>query len=236
MKVAGKTALVFGGTSGIGLTTAQRLAAEGAQVSVVSRNPDRARTLLPDSVDIITGDTRDGATVAAICKQVAPIDFLINSATGGERALGPFLDMDMAGYKGSFDKLWGYANSVRYGAEHLAPNGSIVLVTGSPAKRGKPGQTALSSVGGAIEAFVRTLAVELAPRRINAVSPGVTDTPMFGAASEQKSAMLENATKKHLLARAVKPEEITDAIMLVATNEMMTGQAIDVDGGWLLSG
>ena len=236
MNVKGKTALVFGGSSGIGLTTAGRLAAAGAKVSVVSRNPDRARDALPEGVELIAGDTRDGAAVAAICKQMAPIDILINSATGGERAIGPFLEMDMDGYKGSFDKLWGYANTVRYGAEHLAPNGSIVLVTGTPAKRGKPGQTALSSVGGAIEAFVRTLAVEIAPRRINAVSPGVTDTPMFGAASEQKSAMLQKATAKHLLNRAVQPDEITDAIMLVATNEMMTGQAIDVDGGWLLSG
>lgn len=236
MNLDGKTALVFGGTSGIGLTTVQRLVSLGAKVCAVSRNPERVRDALPAEVQLIAGDTRDGEAVAAICRQLAPIDFLINCATGGERALGPFVAMDMDGYKASFDKLWGYANSVRFGAEHLSPQGSVVLVTGSPAKRGKPGQAALSSVGGAIEALVRTLAVELAPRRINAVSPGVTDTPMFGAASEEKSAMLEQATAKHVLKRAIQPDEITDAIMLVATNEMMTGQTIDVDGGWLLSG
>jgi NAD(P)-dependent dehydrogenase (short-subunit alcohol dehydrogenase family) len=110
------------------------------------------------------------------------------------------------------------------------------LVTGSPAQKAKPGQAALASVGAAVEAFCRALAPELAPRRINAVSPGVTDTPMFGQASDQKTQMLTQATAKHLLPRAVQADEITDAIMLVVTNEMMTGGVINIDGGWLLGG
>ena len=81
MSVAGKTALVFGGSSGIGLATATRLADGGANVFVVSRNPERARDALPNGVELIAGDTRDGDAVAAICQRIAPIDFLINCAT-----------------------------------------------------------------------------------------------------------------------------------------------------------
>ncbi len=67
----------------------------------------------------------------------APFDILISAATGGERAFGPFLKMDMDGYAASFDKLWGYANVIRFGTEHLSPDGCIVLVSGTPAKRAK---------------------------------------------------------------------------------------------------
>ena len=65
-----------------------------------------------------------------------------------ENASGPFLAMDLDGYQGSFDKLWGYTNSVRLAAEHMDERGTIVLVSGTPARRSKPGQVALASVGG----------------------------------------------------------------------------------------
>ena len=234
MNLTDKRALVFGGTSGIGLATVNKLAAAGARVVAISRNPDRAAQQVPDGVELVACDTRDADAVAALCERFAPIDLLVNAATGGERAIGPFLAMDMEGYRNSFDKLWGYVHSVRFGAPHVQPEGSIVLVTGSPAQRPKPGQAALASVGGAIEALVRSLARELAPRRINAVSPGITATPIFGADNEQRADMLAKATAQHLLPRPVQPEEVADAIMLVAVNDSMTGQAINVDGGLLL--
>ena len=79
--------------------------------------------------------------------------------------------MDINGFKGSFDKLWGYANVVKYGVPCVNDNGCIVLVSGSPARQPKPGQIALSCVGGAVEAFTKMLASEIAPKRINVVSP-----------------------------------------------------------------
>jgi hypothetical protein len=85
----------------------------------------------------------------------APFDILISAATGGERAFGPFLKMDMDGYAASFDKLWGYANVIRFGTEHLSPDGCIVLVSGTPAKRAKAGQISLASVGASVEHLVR---------------------------------------------------------------------------------
>ncbi|MDX1738774.1 MAG: SDR family oxidoreductase, partial [Alphaproteobacteria bacterium] len=172
MDLKGKKALVFGGTSGIGRATVEQLAARGATVIAISRNPDKSDLSL-ENVTLAKCDVRDEDTLQTLFAELAPFDILISAATGGSRAAGPFLEMDMQGYRGSFDKLWGYTNVVRYGAQHLSKPGNIVLVSGSPARKCGPGQIALSSVGGAVEAFVRGVAPELAPKRINVVSPGL---------------------------------------------------------------
>ena len=75
----------------------------------------------------------------ALFKRIGKYDVLVSTATGGERAIGPFLSMNMQGYRNSFDKLWGYANVVRYGVKNLSKSGNIVLVSGSPARKPKPG-------------------------------------------------------------------------------------------------
>jgi NAD(P)-dependent dehydrogenase (short-subunit alcohol dehydrogenase family) len=234
MNVAGKKALVFGGTSGIGLAAAKQLAGLGASVVAISRSPDRARDIAP-GIALRTCDVRDGGAVTALCAEFAPYDILVSAATGGERAAGPFLSMDMEGYKKSFDKLWGYANVVRYGTEHLAKDGCIVRVSGAPARRARPGQIALSSVGGAVEAFVRGVAPEIAPRRINVVSPGTINTPMLGPPSAERDALADKRSQNNLIPRAGKPEEVAQAILFLIQNDFVTGTTVDVDGGWLLS-
>jgi len=233
MNVQGKKALVFGGTSGIGLSTTLKLKALGAEVVAISRDPTKAGDL--DGVTLVGCDVRDREALQAVFIEQAPFDILISAATGGDRATGPFLEMDLDGYQGSFDKLWGYTNCVRLGTEHLSENGAIVLVSGSPARRAKPGQSAIASVGGAVEQFVRCVAGEIAPKRINVVSPGVISTPMFGSDSEQREKMLAGATAKHLIPRAGTPDEVAEGILFVVQNDFVTGTTIDVDGGWLLS-
>merc|ERR1712086_1130971 len=140
-------------------------------------------------------------------------------------------------FQGSFDKLWGYANVVRLGAEHLTADGTIVLVSGAPARKCKPGQVALSCVGGAVENLVRAVAPELAQtgRRINAVSPGLIETPMFGEASEARTAKMVAGTANNAIKRAGQPEEVAKGIMFVIENNFVTGTTVDVDGGWLCS-
>ena len=233
MDVNGKKALVFGGTSGIGLAAAEQLKDKGAEVVVISRDPSKAGQL--ENIKAVACDVRDTDALSKLFESEAPFDILISAATGGSRASGPFLQMDIEGYRNSFDKLWGYTNCVRFGAEHLSENGTIVLVSGAPARRAKVGQSAIASVGGAVEQFVRAIAPEIAPKRINVVSPGVIDTPMFGPESDQRVKMLEGATAKHLIPRAGTPEEVADGILFVVENSYVTGTTIDVDGGWILS-
>ncbi len=234
MDLSGKKAIVFGGTSGIGLAAARQLAEAGTNVVAISRDPSKAGD--PGSgIALEQCDVRDREALQALLQKLAPFDILISAATGGERAVGPFLEMDMDGYQRSFDKLWGYANVVRFGSDHLSAEGCIVLVSGAPARRMKPGQIAIGSVGGAVEAFVRGVAPELAPRRINVVSPGQIDTPMVPLQGAEREALYQKMTAGHLIPRAGTADEVAQAIVLVVKNDFMTGTTVDVDGGWLLS-
>ncbi len=234
MDVAGKKAIIFGGTSGIGLAAAKQLAALGAEVIAISRNPNKAGDL-PDGISLRQCDTLDRDAIQALFKECAPFDILISAATGGARAVGPFLEMDMDGYQGSFAKLWGYANVVRYGTEHMSADGSIVLVSGAPARNTKPGQVAIGSVGGAVEAMVRAVAPEIAPRRLNVVSPGQIDTPMVALEGEARKEFYDKMTAGHIIPRAGTADEVAMGIVFMVQNDFVTGTTIDVDGGWLLS-
>lgn len=225
---------MIGGTSGIGLAVSKRLSDAGAKVVAISRDPMKAEGLLPESVSLLACDSRNAEDVRSLFAEQAPFDILVNCATGGGRASGPFLEMDVDTFKGSFDKLWGYANSVRFGVQHMPEDGCVVLVTGAPAKKSLPGQVVLGTVGGAIQAFVLRLAREMAPRRINAVSPGLIDTPLLGPPSEARDKAMNKAVSNFLIPRLGDPDEVAQAVEFLVRNDFVTGTTVDVDGGWLL--
>lgn len=234
MNVSGKKALIFGGTSGIGLATSKQLAALGADVVAISRNPERAGEL-PTGVTLKTCDVLDRDALAAMFESLAPFDILVSAATGGSRARGQFIDMDIDGFKGSFAKLWGYANVLQLGAPHLPSDGTIVLVSGTPARRPNPGQVAISCVGGAVEALVRAVAPEIAPLRLNVVAPGTIDTPMSSLTGAEREESYKKQTAKNLIPRAGTADEVAKGIIFVIENDFVTGTTIDVDGGRLLA-
>ena len=234
MDINGKKAIVFGGTSGIGLSASQMLSDKGAHVIALSRNPEKVRNV-PKNVTTKKMNVLDRDALEQFFQEVGEYDILVNSATGGARAVGPFLSMDLDGYRASFDKLWGYTNVVRYGTKHLKDNGNIVLVSGSPARKCRPGQIAISSVGGAVEAFARGVAPEIAPKRINIVSPGIIDTPMSPLQGKEREDYYNNTTKNNLIPRAGTPDEVATGIIFAIENEFITGTTIDIDGGWLIS-
>ncbi len=227
-----KKAIVLGGSSGIGLETSRLLAKHGVEVIVGSRRgmlDEPLSGVHAESVDVL-----DRASLQNFFERQGQVDYLVNSATGGKRAVGSFLDMDIEGFRGSFAKLWGYTNSVHLGARHIKANGAIVLVSGYPARRFKPGYIAISTVGNAVEGFVRGMAHELKPIRINAVAPGLIDTPMFAQQGHEREIFLSESTKDHLIPRAGNPEEVAKAILFALENEFVTGTTIDVDGGALI--
>ena len=124
---------------------------------------------------------------------------------------------------------------VRFGLENLNDTGCVVLVSGSPARRCGPGQVALSSVGGAVEAFSRAVAKEIVPKRINVMSPGLIDTPMVPLEGQERDAHYDRLTGGNLIARAGTSHECAQGILFLIQNDFVTGTTLDVDGGILLS-
>ena len=114
-KFENKKAIVLGGTSGIGLATTEMLRDGGAEVIVGSR-----RECEIDGVECVQIDVLDREALSALFEKNHGFDYLVNAATGGARAIGPFLEMDLEGYQNSFAKLWGYVNSVRLGVPHMS--------------------------------------------------------------------------------------------------------------------
>jgi NAD(P)-dependent dehydrogenase (short-subunit alcohol dehydrogenase family) len=232
-----KRAVILGGTSGIGLATARQLVAAGAEVIAAGRSSERIESAMAatgDAVTYRTVDVLDRAALATFFADHGPFDILVNSAVPGGRAQGPFPEMDLDAFQATFNKLWGYANSVRLGLEHLAADGCIVLVSGFPARKCKPGASAISTVGNAVEGFVRAIAPEIAPRRINAVSPGLIDTPLVPQEGEARDTFFARAVADHVIPRPGSPDEVAEAILFLIRNDFTTGTVVDVDGGALL--
>jgi NAD(P)-dependent dehydrogenase (short-subunit alcohol dehydrogenase family) len=229
----GKKAVVLGGSSGIGRSTMELLSEAGCEVIVGCRSGKIEQPV--SNVTAMKVDVTDRESLTKFFESVGTIDYLVNAATGGARATGPFMEMDLDAFQGSFAKLWGYTNSVRIGGHFVKDDGAIVLVSGYPARKCKTGYIAISTVGNAVEGFARGIAPELAPKRINVVSPGVIDTPMFAHQGDERNQFLKSQTDGHLIPRPGRPDEVAKGIVFALENEFVTGTVIDVDGGALLS-
>lgn len=237
-KLAGKNIVIIGGTAGIGLAAAVAASEAGANVWAAGRteaNLEKARNVANGRFKVVQADTHDEKALEGIFKEVGTIDHLVSAAIGGERTLKPFLEQTEKQFKAAYDKLWGYAKVVRVGAPYLAENGSITLVSGSPARKIKPAQSPLSCVGASVENLARCLAVEMAPVRVNIVSPGTVSTGMFDWMGDEKEAKLNAMTASHLIKRPGTSEEVAEGILFVMGNEFVTGTTVDVDGGRILS-
>jgi NAD(P)-dependent dehydrogenase (short-subunit alcohol dehydrogenase family) len=232
----GKRAIVLGGTSGIGLAAVRQLLEAGAHVIGGSRSPEHIAAAQGEApaASFRQIDVLDRAALEGLFAANHGFDILVNAAVPRDRAWGPFLEMDLDGFQNTFRKLWGYANSVRLGAPHMAEDGAIVLISGYPARRSTPGSSAVASVGGAVETFVRAVATEIKPRRMNVVSPGMIDTPMLGGEGEARLQQMARMTAGNLIPRIGTADEVASAILFLLRNDFVTGTTVDVDGGALL--
>ncbi len=228
--------VIIGGTSGIGLATAICASAAGANVWAASRSADKVQTAgdAHPEIHFSQVDTHDVAGLSALFASVGQIDHIVGCATGATRTMAPFMDQTDEQFRAAFEKFWGYTHVARQGVPFLTESGSLTLVSGVPARKCNPGQSSISYTGCAVEGLTRALALELKPRRVNVVAPGIIETGMFAHLGEKKDQALTNMAKGIPLGRVGQAKEIADAIMLCITNGFMTGATIDVDGGALL--
>lgn len=235
-KLDNQRVVVIGATSGIGFAAATAARDEGARVWGASRTAEKVERAAGQApgIEFSQLDIHDAAALEALFRHVGTVDHVIAAATGADRTMAPFIEQTDEQFREAFNKFWGYCNVVRQSVPHLAPDGSITLVSGIPARKCNPGMSSISCTGAAVEALTRALALELTPRRVNVIAPGIIDTAMFDRFGARKPAALEQMGKNVPLGRVGRADEVAAAILAAMTNTYMTGTTIDVDGGSLL--
>lgn len=233
--LAGHKAWVFGGTSGIGLAAARALAEAGASVIVAGRSAERVAEALRQLPAGVTGESVDAGDAQALRAAYArrgAFQHLVVSI-GGTSAVGPYRSLDEAALRKTFEgKFWQFQHATMAALPHMA-EGSITWVTGAAARAAIPGMAAMAAGNGALHAMVGPLARELAPVRMNAVSPGFIDTPYWDRAlpddvrQRTYQAMADIVPVK----RVGTAEDIAAAVLMCVANTFVTGAVIDVDGG-----
>lgn len=240
MKLAGKTAVITGGNSGIGLATAKTFVREGARVAIIGRNRETlqlAAKELGDQAIALVADTVDENQLTAAFDEVSErfggIDIVFaNAGVSGSTPLGGTTADE---FRRVIDiNLTGVFLTVQAALPHLRDNASVILNGSVHAVLGSPGASAYAATKGAVRSMTRVLASELSPRRIrvNQVTPGGTNTPIWGdaAALERMHKYAEAAVP---LQRFSEPEEIAAAVLFLASDDALAIQGIEivVDGG-----
>lgn len=230
---------VLGGSAGIGFATARLLADRGAAVTIGGRNRDRLEAAVKELGGSARGIEVDAEDVGALRRffgEAGPISDLVVTVTrrGGAGPAAELADADLAG--AFLGKSVAHLRAVALAMPTLAADGSITLVTAGSAQAALPGTAGLAAVNGALEAAVPPLAVELAPRRVNAVSPGVIETGWWDELpADARRAALDEFAGRAPVRRNGRPDEVAAAIVAVLENGFITGVVLPCDGGLRLA-
>jgi NAD(P)-dependent dehydrogenase (short-subunit alcohol dehydrogenase family) len=224
--------VVMGGTSGIGLGVAERLTAEGAEVWVTGRDGDKLAAAASRVKHAEQLDGTDQTRVAEFFARLGSIDHLVLAFSPGAVAVGPVRDLSMDSVQAAFaGKLFGYLSAI----QHAQVTGSITLVSGASARGADPGTVGLAAVNGAIERMVPPLAAELAPVRVNVVSPGVIDTAWWSFLDEDaKQAQFESVAAAQPVPRVGTSADVAAAVAYLIGATFVTGTVLPVDGGYAM--
>ena len=234
MTLAGKKVVVIGGSSGIGLATAELAKAQGADVVIASRSAAKLDPVAERlKVTAIPTDVTSDQSVAELFRRTGPVDHVV--LTAAQLRTGPFKTVAMEDVRATMEgKFWGAWRVAR--EANIRPCGSLTLVTGFLSVRPRPNSAIVSAANGALESLSRALALELAPVRVNAVSPGVIDTPIRAAMPEAaRKEMLAKTAAALPVGRVGMAEDIAQQIASFMTNGFATGSIVYIDGGALVN-
>jgi NAD(P)-dependent dehydrogenase (short-subunit alcohol dehydrogenase family) len=227
--------VVIGASSGIGLAVVQRAALEGAAVTMVGRSREKLESAagsITGKVMLVAADMLDELAIAMALAAIARIDHLVLTAAADEnKRRGPIAELTSDQMERSFDKLRGFFFSIRAARQRMATNGSITMTSGASAlKPPRTGMSVLAAVNASVITFGHALALELAPVRVNTITPGVVDTPVWSAAD--RSRLKDWAESPDLPAQHFgQPTDIAEAAIFLMTNAYVTGHNLVVDGG-----
>ena len=226
--------VIVGGTSGIGLGLARAYANRGEHVVITGRDAERCDGIaagISATVGTCALDLAEPERIAESLEAVGAVDRLVLAAI--ERDQNTVADYDLARATRLVTlKLVGYTEVVHALSSRLTAGASILLFGGQALRRPYPGSTTITTVNGGVEGLVRTLAVQLAPIRVNGIHPGVVgDTPEW---ADKPEAMLDAIRARTPLGRLVSTEEIVDASVFLLENGAVNGVNLEVDGGWML--
>lgn len=232
--LAGKKVVVVGGSSGIGFSTAELAKGQGADVIIASRNVERldaAATRL--KVTSIPADVTNDESVSNLFHRCGPVDHVV--VTAAQLKTGPFKSVAMEDVRATMEgKFWGAWRVAR--SAEIRHGGSLTLVSGYLSVRPRPNSAIVGAANGALESLARSLALELAPVRVNAVSPGIIDTPIRAAMPEQaRREMLEKTAASLPVGRVGVGEDIARQILAFMTIGFATGSIVYIDGGALIT-
>ena len=227
-----KTILVVGRGSGIARAVTLLARSEGARVIVAGR--DRAKlagSYDDDGISAETVDITDDESIAALADRVGRLDHVVSTASA--RARGTLAELQRQNLLQSFDtKVIGPTMLAKHFAAQINPGGSLVLFSGVHAFKHNVGYLGVGITNGAVDFLTRWLAVELAPIRVNAISPGVIDTGAWDAMGDDgKRDYFEHIAAHNPTGRIGTPDDIAAAVQFAMTNTFMTGMTLKVDGG-----
>ena len=233
-----KRVVVLGGSSGIGFAVAELAAAQGAKTIIASRNAERVQKAIESLGGDVQGhvvDVSDERAVETLFAKLGPFDHLVYSA-GDSLFLHELATTDLMQARRAFElRYWSALAAVKYGSPHIRKGGSVVFTTGVAGQRPHKGWVIAASVCGTIEALTRALAVELAPIRVNAVSPGVVRTNLWqNMNAAEREHLYESVGKSLPVGRVGEPPDIAQAYLFLMQEGFTTGQSIVVDGGTVL--
>lgn len=231
-----RSMVVVGGTAGIGRAIAQRAAGRGDDVVVTGRDPARTAAIAeeigagaPGSARGLALDISEPTSIAGALADVGSVDHLVVAAIERDQNTATDYDVTRAIRLVTL-KLVGYTEVIHALLPRITPGGSIVLFGGLAKDRPYPGSTTVSTVNGGVMGMVHTLAVELAPIRVNAIHPGIIgDTPFW------EGKPLDHVVNRTPLGRLATTDEVVGATEFLLFNGGVNGVNLAVDGGWMLT-